>query len=271
MMKTVETTNGTILTSEQAKNSDEAIARIKAEWLKADKSDVSARYGIAKIAVELKDTSKYGDRAHARVDESLGRGNSTLYAYAKVAETWNAEEFAVVSGKLNDKGMALSWSHWELLATVGDGRARRPLLEQTLRECLTVRELRAAIKEGDSSGDPAEAGSDPVQSLESKAQSKLTRLLSSMEREARAVEDALLPMISAANSKLTDLELSEFRATLKSIEAAENTLDRLKNQLRKATGEAADAHAPPPIPAIKASVRKRAGKTHAPDQHAMRA
>jgi len=259
--------------NEQSTTQQESFKALCAEarnaLITAERGDVEARYKVALIARQVRDEAKYGRDGLSRMDKELGLAPSTLYAYAKVPDVWGADEFAVVSSKLNAKGVALSWSHWELLASVDDGRARRPLLERTLRECLTVRELRAAIKEGDSPDHSAEAGTDSVQGIESKAQSKLTRLLSSMEKEVHAIEEHVLPRIAAGNTKLTDSELSEYRATLKSIEAAESILDRLKIQLKKITGEAAAAPLAPPTSATKSNRGKRRGKMDAPDQMPM--
>jgi len=258
--------NNNDVTAEQQQNLNKVITCAREALLKAEHADVPARYTVALIASQVKDEAEFGKDGLGTVEKELGLRNSTLYAYARVADVWKADEFAVVSSKVNAKGMTLSWSHWELLASVDDGRARRPLLERTLRECLTVRQLRAAIKEGDSPDHSAEAGTDSVQGIESKAQSKLTRLLSSMEKEVHAIEEHVLPRIAAGNTKLTDSELSEYRATLKSIEAAESILDRLKIQLKKITGEAAAAPAAPPTSATKSNRGKRRGKMDAPDQ-----
>ena len=258
------------VTAEQQQNLNKVITCAREALLKADQNDVQARYKVALIAVQVKDEAEFGKDGLGRMDEELGLGKSTLYSYARVAETWKAEEFVEVSSKFNAKGMALSWSHWQELAGVRDGRARRPLLERTVRECLSVRDLRAAIKEGDSTNDSAKAGTDSGRSLESNARSKFTRLLSSMEKEAKAIGEQVLPKIAAGNTKLSDSELSEYRTTLESIETAERTLVGLKDQLKKVVGEAAVATAVSPTPLTRSSVRKRTRKTHAPDQLAIR-
>jgi hypothetical protein len=255
----------TTLTAEQQQNFNQVIACAREAQLKAEQADVPARYKLALIASQLKDEEEFGKDALDRMDEELGLGTSTLYRYAKVPEAWAAEAFKPASERLNSKGLPLTWSHWELLATVTDKDKREALLDTALTESLNVRDLASAVKEVSGKTRSAPISDEGAEAAHSPGRA-FARLLSSLGKEAQEVEKRLVAKTAAGTTKPTDSELSEFRTTMKRIEAVQTTLSRLKGHLEKIASEATIAPASPAVQVPKPIRAKRARKIGAKDQ-----
>jgi hypothetical protein len=249
------------VTAEQQQNFNQVIACAREALRKAEQADVPARYKVALIASQLKDEEEFGKDALDRMDEELGLGTSTLYMYAKVPEAWAADTFKVASERLNSKGLPLSWSHWKLLASVKDKDKREALLDKTLTESLNVLDLDLAVK-----GARRSAGGKDHAAEAQGTGLAFTRLLSSLQKEAQEVEKRLLAKAAAGTTKPTDSELSDFRTTMKRIEAAQTTLSSLKGHLEKIASEATVAPASPVVQAPKPIRAKRTRKTGAAGQ-----
>jgi hypothetical protein len=162
----------------QTKKLTAAIAKVRDTLAAAERDDLAARHQVAVIVLDVKDTSKYGENAIERVEEEIGFDRATLYRYARVAEVWATKEFKDVSARTNSKGMPLSWSHWELLATLDDGRSRKSLVERSFKEALSVRALQLAIGEmrhaSRRDGDEAKLQPSPVLDLSKKVECSAT-------------------------------------------------------------------------------------------------
>ena len=124
----------------------------------ADRSDVLARYKVGVIILRVKERRGYGERGVERMEEELGRDQGTLYRYATVVETWEEPDFKALMKRTNAKGLPLTWSHYELLATVKDGRKLNGLITRALKECLSVHALRAIIDAAKQESKQAVAG-----------------------------------------------------------------------------------------------------------------
>jgi DNA-binding response OmpR family regulator len=110
--------------------------------------DPRVRYGIGEIVAELKKhPALYGASAVATAASAIGEALPSLYRHARVAQRWTADEFdALLTRAMND-GRYLSWSHLVSLAGVSAGGLYDRLVEQTLSESWTVRQLEAALDE----------------------------------------------------------------------------------------------------------------------------
>lgn len=221
----------------QAQNLRSALNRLRDELNDADREDVMARYAVASICVEVKDETKYGEKGLDFLESELDMGHSTLYRYAKVAEAWTYEEFQKLAARLNAKGRTLSWSHWELLAAQKDGRRRSALLDRTLKESLSVRDLESLIRETAAVQATnaarlrhAGGGRDAAQVM--------GLLLTSLEKEARVVENRLVAQFAARTSKPADAELLELRAMLKHLSAALCLLTSLAGRIQDLEAQA---------------------------------
>jgi hypothetical protein len=254
-----------VTAEQQRQNFNQVIACAREALRKAEQADVPARFKVALIASQLKDEEEFGKDGIERMDEELGLGTSTLYMYAKVPEAWAAEAFKTVSERLSSKGLLLSWSHWKLLASVTDKEKREALLDTTLTESLNVRDLASAVKEESGKTRSAPVGDEGAEAAHTPGRA-FARLLSSLGKEAQEVEKRLLAKTAAGTTKPTDSELSEFRITMKSIEAVQTTLSSLKGQLEKVTSEATVAPASPAVQAPKPIRAKRTRETGAKDQ-----
>jgi len=111
-------------------------------------ADGRARYEIGRIIAELKARpDEYGHGAVSIAATTLGEDIPSLYRYARVAERWTQEELDALLARTMRDGRPLSWSHLVVLSSVEGGKAYARLLERTLGECLSVRELDDAVGE----------------------------------------------------------------------------------------------------------------------------
>jgi CheY-like chemotaxis protein len=109
-------------------------------------ADARTRYDIGRIVAELKARpDAYGHGAVSVAAAALGEDIPSLYRYARVAERWTREELDALLARTMRDGRPLSWSHLVALASVQPGEAYARLVERTLGECLSVRELDEAV------------------------------------------------------------------------------------------------------------------------------
>jgi GGDEF domain-containing protein len=106
------------------------------------REDVRSRHRVGVLIGEIKGAEdKYGAHAVERLAVALGSNVHTLYRSASVAERWSRDEFEVLLARAADAGRSLSWSHLVALAGVASRQRRGDLLQKTLDEGLTVRQL----------------------------------------------------------------------------------------------------------------------------------
>ena len=116
--------------------------------LLARRPDARTRYAIGATVAEIKSRpGQYGAGAVAVVAVALGEDVPSLYRHATVAERWSAKEVEELLDRRGRDGKGLSWSHLVALGTVSGAAARAGLVERTLAEGLSVRELSALAVE----------------------------------------------------------------------------------------------------------------------------
>lgn len=110
--------------------------------------DARVRYGIGQIVAELKKhPAVYGASAVATAASSVGEALPSLYRHARVAQRWPVEDFELLLDRTMADGRHLSWSHFVSLAGVSAGAVYDRIVEQTLSQSWTVRQLDAALDE----------------------------------------------------------------------------------------------------------------------------
>jgi DNA-binding response OmpR family regulator len=110
--------------------------------------DQRVRYQIGQIVAELKKhPADYGASAVAMAASAMGASLPSLYRHARVAQRWRSGEFELLLSRPMADGRTLSWSHLVALAVVSAGKLYDRLLEQTLSQSWTVRQLDAALIE----------------------------------------------------------------------------------------------------------------------------
>jgi hypothetical protein len=120
------------------------VQRLLAE---ADATEARTRHKVGEVVLDIRNSeSTYGLRAVERMARALGRDKATLYHYAEVAAAWSAGDLEALLRRHNPHGQPLSWSHLVELAGVAPDR-RGDLVEQVLREGLSVRALAAIVRE----------------------------------------------------------------------------------------------------------------------------
>jgi hypothetical protein len=134
------------------------VAKLKRKLRSLWSHECFRRFEVAQIVLKVRVGHKrYGARGVEQLATELGLDKATVYRWARVAEVWAPGEFRIVIARRNKAGLAVTWSHLEVLAEVS-GRARREtLLEKVLAESLSVRQLRALV------GGPAKVDSVPVE------------------------------------------------------------------------------------------------------------
>jgi DNA-binding response OmpR family regulator len=109
--------------------------------------DMNVRYAIGEIIAALKsDPGQFGNRAVTVVATAVGQDETNLYRHARVAERWNRTQWETITARSMVDGRTPSWSHFVLLASVGDDATGEELLERTFRERMPVSRLEALIQ-----------------------------------------------------------------------------------------------------------------------------
>lgn len=117
------------------------------------RDDARMRHRIGEIIVGIKKArDKYGARAVEEIARAVGTNVHTLYRCAAVAECWSEAQIAALLLRTNAHGQPLSWSQLVLIAGMTSPRRRAELIEQTLRDALTVRQLLVLVETAGKSG-----------------------------------------------------------------------------------------------------------------------
>jgi hypothetical protein len=135
--------------------------------------------------------------AGVSVDElarSLHWSRTTVYAWIAVAQRWNAVQFRALVARRR-----LSWSHYVLLAAIDSASLRNRLINQTITNGWTWRQLRVAIF-----GTPAAAPVAPVVPTLAPMHPSVTPNMHITVLEARV--DALQLQLMHAVARITALE-----------------------------------------------------------------
>lgn len=113
-------------------------------WVKATKTSALKCYRIGEhVAAVMADEHKYGKAAVLLIAKALGRKPAFLYGAAQVAQSWTRHEFRTLLKRPSCHRVPLTFSHCVLLAQAG--AKRDVLIERSLREGLSVRQLRALL------------------------------------------------------------------------------------------------------------------------------
>jgi hypothetical protein len=124
----------------------EEVARLRNRIAKATVADAMVRHDIGTVVKKVRgNRAKYGARALAQLERAFDFDENTLRRFEAVAELWTASGLAKLLARKNSKGLPVSWSHLELLAEVASDGKRDKLIEKTLAESLTVRQLRLLV------------------------------------------------------------------------------------------------------------------------------
>ena len=122
----------------------------------ATRDEARSRHQIGVLIAGVKRArDKYGARAVEQLAAALGSNVHTLYRCAAVSECWSAPQLEIVLRRTTPQGQPLSWSHLVLLAGITSVGRRAEIMDQALRDGLTVRELLvvdAAVKAPGSAG-----------------------------------------------------------------------------------------------------------------------
>lgn len=121
------------------------------------------RYEIGGIAIDVTAQNggkKYGAKLIERLAKVLGRNASIIYDAKRFAELYSETELEKLLEVRSRSGLPLMWSHIEALIHLPDGKLRKTMLEATLAENLTPKQLQEKIQKhfggprGNSSGRP---------------------------------------------------------------------------------------------------------------------
>ena len=177
----------------------EKINVIRDRLATVEKNDTVARYEVAVDIHDIRNAGKYGTGAMQKLAEVVGRSESWLNDYARVAEIWpEAEKFAALAAKKNKHGIPLTWSHYIVLTREPDDERREGLMERALTEGWKVDELEAECKKHEApsgQGDEVErAEDDDTAGADSAEPSNMVK----------AVVDGIKTEFSATQAKLQD-------------------------------------------------------------------
>jgi hypothetical protein len=121
--------------------------RIKALLTKSATINTLAMYEVGRLVNEVRNAKRYGDQAVAKLARALDRDVDSLYVYGSVAKTWTESRFKSLVARRSVNGMPLTFSHFVAL-TKAPQKKRAPLLEETLRNGYSFRQLMDLIASG---------------------------------------------------------------------------------------------------------------------------
>ncbi len=127
---------------------------LRSEYLKlkkmlasSEKQDTQGRYEIGRVVAKVLGAGpRYGSNAVGQLERALGLDENTLRRYGRIASTWTPARFSALLKRTNPYGRPLSWSHLDVLAEVADAKRREVLLDEALREGLSVRQLASRVR-----------------------------------------------------------------------------------------------------------------------------
>ena len=198
----------------------------------ADRSDVLARYKIGLIIYSVMDESKYGEGGVERMEAELGLKQKVLYKYGKVAATWTEPEFKAEMKRTNAKGLPLTWSHYEQLARVQDGRKLNGFITRALKEFLSVDALKAIIDADKQEAKQAVAG-EVTEVSPSVAIRPLDQALDAFEKVTRNWEEQALPGLITSREKMKKKDVAKLTETLKRVNDTKTALGKLSDEIEK--------------------------------------
>jgi hypothetical protein len=116
--------------------------------------DARARYDFGHVLHLI----RYADNAALRIRQVavlLKVDSSALHRYARVSETISPPEFNWLVTLRTSRGMPLTWSHLEQLATERSSARRARFARVAVQEQFSVRKLISAMSETQASARPA--------------------------------------------------------------------------------------------------------------------
>jgi hypothetical protein len=120
--------------------------RIRELLANNERDTVLARYQVGAIVAKVKsEDATYGTAAVDQLAKALGLDSTTLYDFAKVADEWEESGIEDLMGRTGARGLPLTWSHLVELVRVTDRTSRQQLIQEVLKEQMTVRVLRERI------------------------------------------------------------------------------------------------------------------------------
>ena len=207
--------------------------KVRSLLLRADRSDVEARYEISVLLCGILESAKYGKKAIESMEVEIGLSHQSLYRIAKVARAWPKVEFASVSKKRNSKGWPLTWSHWQVLATVKDESLRESLLRRALDESLTVEEVEAEAKAKKQGETEAATGVEASESPPFRFDVELSRWVGAFEKELVEWRDKLPGDVKTAASEMDDVRLARLKETLERLATAGESVAAMADELKR--------------------------------------
>ena len=215
---------------------------IKSLLIEADQRDVLARYEIAIHCQQVREGDghggKYGAKAVRKLTQALNWSKSAVYDYANVALTWpDQDKFDELVVKDDKFGKPLSWSHIILLATVSDDARREQLIQDSLQNGWTVRELKMETRIGTTTrcetADAAEQEPMPPQHIAAAVQSYGAQV-ATFKRNATTFGQLLIRKMEDVDpTDLSDKLLDQMRQARRDVKVVLTELNEIIRQFRE--------------------------------------
>ena len=121
--------------------------KLKKKLAGSEKQDAQVRYEVGRVVAKVRGLrARYGSNAVGQLERALGLDENTLRRYERIASTWTPARFSALMTRTTPYGRPLSWSHLDVLAEVADAKRREVLLDEALREGLSVRQLASRVR-----------------------------------------------------------------------------------------------------------------------------
>lgn len=131
---------------------DVLVAEYRQRCAAAIEEDMRARYELGRALLEVRQGESRGEHALEAVARALGHHLTLLARYRRVASVIPPKQFEAYVGMRDQYGKPLSWSHVERLAEVRSAKARDALAARIIAEELSVRDVKANIRDAARSG-----------------------------------------------------------------------------------------------------------------------
>jgi hypothetical protein len=110
-------------------------------------SSLLVRWDIGALIIKVMgDQAKYGSRAVELMAAYTGFKSNLLYELANFARSFDHRAVEELCGRRMLNGDYLGWEHLVMLARIGGDKKRENLIEQTLSQSLSTRQLHSVIQ-----------------------------------------------------------------------------------------------------------------------------
>lgn len=218
--------------------------RVRTNLQKGNGKNLEAFYEASFDLNTVMSNAKYGKKAMKALARDLKLSTKSLYRMARVAKAWPEKRFMALAKLLNAKGWALTWSHFEVLATLPE-RRRDAMRKRALAKSMTVAELRTATSTKKPSAPVSEdVAPAPSPDAEIDITEALPRWVDEFENEVEAWRFRLVRDVENVSKSSDAKGVKALGDTVQRMETAAKAMLEMAEQLKLALADDTASPAP---------------------------